>query len=283
MIQIGCNPKKKIRISEFAHDGVSAFRFEVKTAGADTFQLPLEAGGTYDFNVDWGDGSESDITIWDHADTNHSYVGAGTYDVKITGTITGWRFNASADAPKLTEISRWGPLKFISTDTSAFKGCTGLTIISAPDVPDISALTTFGAWFQACSVLTEITNLTSWVTGSVTIWASFLQQCPQFNQSLLGLDISSGTDLRFMLFQSLAFDQDIGYLNISSVTMMGNFLTSVTMSTINYSNTLIGFQAQPHQDNVIFDGGASKRNAAGTVAYDLLVADGWTITDGGAE
>ncbi|MCP3681209.1 MAG: hypothetical protein GY861_00830, partial [bacterium] len=111
--------------SQYAGAGssVSTFQFEVKTAGPDDFQLPLEATGTYNFHVDWGDSSSSDITVYNHADTNHSYSGAGTYIVKITGTITGWKFANGGDKLLIYDISSWGPLR-LGNSGFAFWGCS---------------------------------------------------------------------------------------------------------------------------------------------------------------
>ena len=57
------------------------------TSGATQITLPLEAGGTYDFGINWGDGSSSKITAYDQAEVTHTYPIAGTYTVKIDGVI----------------------------------------------------------------------------------------------------------------------------------------------------------------------------------------------------
>ena len=78
-------------------------------------------------------------------------------------------------------------------------------------------------------------------------------------------------------------NQNLGGLDISSVTDAGNFLLSVTMSTANWSNTLIGWEAQGTSGAATFHGGFSQRNAAGTTAKDAMNGRGYTIIDGGAE
>ncbi len=53
------------------------------------FELPIESGFEYNFEVDWGDGSE--ITSFDDPDKAHTYTTAGTYEITITGTIQSFR------------------------------------------------------------------------------------------------------------------------------------------------------------------------------------------------
>lgn len=257
---------------------IPAFRFEVKTTGADTFQLPLEAGGTYDFNVDWGDGSSSDITVYNHADTNHSYSGAGTYNVVITGTITGWRFANSGDKLLIYDISEWGPLKFIGT-AQYFYGCANLTV-SATDALDITGVANMGNTFRDCTSITTIPSINNWDWSDATSIYSLFSGATSFNQKLT-INTSSVTTASLVFSGAVSYDQDLGGMSIASITGMVSFLSGVTMSTENYSNTLIGFESQPHQDNVVFHGGNSTYNAAGATARAALIADGWTITDGG--
>jgi hypothetical protein len=60
---------------------------------ATQIKLPLVATGTYNFVVDWGDGTSPEtITAWNQAETTHTYATAATYIIRITGTITGGHF-----------------------------------------------------------------------------------------------------------------------------------------------------------------------------------------------
>ena len=47
---------------------------------SDTYsiQLPLVSTGTYDFTVDWGDGTTDYITTYDQIETQHTYQVRGT-------------------------------------------------------------------------------------------------------------------------------------------------------------------------------------------------------------
>jgi hypothetical protein len=49
----------------------------------------------------------------------------------------------------------------------------------------------------------------------------------------------------------------------------------------NYDLLLIGWGAQAVQSGVPFHGGSAQYTSAGEVGRDALLAEGWTITDGG--
>lgn len=164
------------------------FRFEVVTAGADTFQLPIYNGGTYDFHVDWGDSSSSDITAFDDAAANHSYAGAGTYNVVITGTIIGWCFANAGDKTLIHDISEWGVLD-VGNAQSYFYGCSNLSI-SATDPLNCPNITTFryafyGAYlssvaanlFDNCPLVTSFQNCFGY-NSLTTIPANLFDSCP---------------------------------------------------------------------------------------------------------
>ena len=93
-------------------------KWDTTQAGSanDTVVLPLVSDGDYDFTVDWGDGSRDNITAYNQSEVTHQYSSTGIYDIKIHGDITGWQFNNGGDDDKITEISKWGPLKFVSND-----------------------------------------------------------------------------------------------------------------------------------------------------------------------
>ena len=76
-------------------------------------KFPLESTGTYNFIVDWGDGTTDTITSYNQAEVTHTYYNTpGTYTVVVNGTLKGWRFNYGGDRLKIIEISQWGNINF---------------------------------------------------------------------------------------------------------------------------------------------------------------------------
>ena len=83
-----------------------------------------------------------------------------------------------------------------------------------------------------------------------------------------------------MFRDATSFNKNIGNWDIQSLTNATNMFTGVTLSTSNYDALLIGWQANTHNNNVQFNGGFSKYCLSEN-ERNLLIADGWTITDGG--
>lgn len=137
------------------------------TAPLETITLPLVTGFNYDFLVSWGDGSFSEITAFDDPDITHTYVTAGTYDVKITGVCETWSFNNLGDKDKIFDILNWGNVGFTSCE-AMFHGCSNLTNISATTNPAAFALvTTFEEMFHDCANLINV-DTTGWVSSVAT-------------------------------------------------------------------------------------------------------------------
>ncbi|MHA1646982.1 MAG: hypothetical protein ACTSVU_05575 [Promethearchaeota archaeon] len=49
------------------------------SSNADQIKLPLSYLGTYDFNVNWGDGNNDMITEYDQAEVTHTYSNQGLF------------------------------------------------------------------------------------------------------------------------------------------------------------------------------------------------------------
>ena len=159
-------------------------------------------GKTYNYDVDWGDGStESGVTNYSKT---HAYASAGTYQVKISGDFAGFRMDNIAGAWKsyLTKVIQWGNIEF-KTFFGAFGSCNGLTSIPA-ESPDISGLTG-GSFkmFYGCSALTSL-DLSSWTntdnfsgSGHSTFYG--LTKCESLN--LTGFDTSNLTDTQDFMAQ----------------------------------------------------------------------------------
>ncbi len=207
-------------------DAVLTFRFEVKTAGADTFQLPIYDGGTYNFHVVWGDGNESDITAWNDAAANHSYAGAGTWNVEITGTLIGWRFNNTGDKTLIYDISEWGVLR-LGNLNGYFYGCSNLTV-SATDILNLTGTTDLSYAFNACSSLTTVPSMNSWDVSSVTSMSYMFRNATAFNQNIGAWDTGSVTHMLSMFRYATAFNQNIGAWDTGAVTSMSYMFKGAT-------------------------------------------------------
>ncbi|MDJ0761877.1 MAG: BspA family leucine-rich repeat surface protein [Myxococcota bacterium] len=208
--------------------------------------LPLVPNGTYDLTVDWGDGTQDTITAWDDPAKTHTYASPGTYDVAISGTITGWRFAGMGDCRKLLEIRNWGPFGFGNTNAQ-FTGCVNLKVTAA-DSPDLTATVNLFQAFCGCESLTTVPSMNTWDTSSVTDMDDMFRAASAFNQDISAWDTSSVTDMSGMFEGASAFNQDISAWDTSSVTdMSGMFerasafsqdISAWDTSSVKYMNSM---------------------------------------------
>lgn len=199
------------------------FVFTVTTSSPnETFTLPLQSNGSYDFNVDWGDSSNDDITAWDDAAKTHTYVSADTYtvtiDVGVSGEITGWAFQDSGDVDLIQDISAWGDLN-LGNNGGYFFGCSNLTI-SAVDTLDLTGTTDLSEAFRDCSSLTTNAAMNSWDVSAVTSMHYMFFRCSNFNQDIGNWNTAAVTSMHYMFRGCANFDQDIDGWDVSAVTNM---------------------------------------------------------------
>jgi surface protein len=217
------------------------------TSGVGKFQLPLVSSLPLNAVVDWGDGTTDTITTFNQAETLHTYSSGGTYNIKITGNLSGWSFNAGGDRLKMNNINSWGALNI--SVSAGFRGCSNMTC-SATDVPTISTTSLFN-YFNSCSnfngaignwdvsSVTTMSNMFNfatafnqdignWDVSSVTNMSNMFASCPVFNQDIGSWDVSSVSNMSLMFSNATAFNQDIGGWDVSSVTTMVQLFNNAT-------------------------------------------------------
>ena len=184
------------------------------SSGANQFYFPIyngmdKMGYTVDFEIDWGDGTTSQVNSSNYATAClHDYSstgGAGIYTVSARGSVAGFNFHPlsnvanKADGKKLVEILQWGDLKLTGGannsspfPTSAgvgqvFRDCTNLTTVSASDTPWFiynidGSLNGFGAraLFDGCSSLTTINNIANWDVSSLKTMEIMFDGCTKW-------------------------------------------------------------------------------------------------------
>ena len=205
------------------------------TSDGESIILPLSnsTGSSYNFTVDWGDGSGiKTVTAYDDADATHAYASAGTYTVTIDGTIKGWSFmSQTAQRNKIKTISNWGGLTL--NEGRCFESCQELEITAnnAPTLDDVAGSTpTMYRVFYDCSKIVNIG--TGWDVSSVQDFSYALSACNLMNATdTVNWDMSSATNLNNMFYYSYVFNQDISGWNTSNVTnMAGMFRNNISFN-----------------------------------------------------
>ncbi len=135
---------------------------------------------------------------------------------------------------------------------------------------------TSGMFFNATSFNQLLNN---WNVSNVNSMNSMFNGAFLFNQPIDLWTTTNVSDMRSMFSNATAFDQNLGVWDISNVTLMANMLDDSGLSETNYNNTLIGWEAQTVNDNVIL-GAANLLYCDGRFAReDLIINSNWTIND----
>lgn len=228
---------------------VSASPFKATVNNSSSgFTLPLANGPTYNFIVDWGDGSATDhITTWNQAQTTHNYPTNGSYQMSITGTMPQWFFNGGGSKDKLISIDSWGPMLWTSFD-SAFLYCSNLTSIASdgnfasvnsfaysfwgcsslhtfPSVSLPACTSCYGAWAN-CSTLTSIGAVAA--PNSTSYWAAFYG-CSSLT-TIGAVDMSSATDIA-LVFSGPNLTS-LGALGIRESFSAGSSMNAAALNTL---------------------------------------------------
>ena len=244
------------------------FCFTVQTtSNNEDFMIDTRNYGTYNANVDWGDGQQSTITSWNDPDLTHTYVNPGTHKILVSGSFPAVDVaNKATYRLKWRSIENWGDAGFRSL-RSSFWGCSNL-INNARDVVkglidepypqsmfractslmavDFAGVTwsnnlTLQYSFDGCSDLERIDNFPL-NTGDVATFTSLFRNAPLLNPSWAsGFDFTNATHL-WGTFQNCGI-QDIDFSGIS-------FPDLVTFQDCFRSSN----QANPNFNGAVFSG-----------------------------
>ncbi len=189
-------------------------------------RLPLDPNGTYNFSVDWGDGTSDTITTWNQAQVTHTYTTPqnAPFTVTISGPLTGWRFGDTGDRLKILTVEQWGDVNF-GNNGGYFHGATNLTS-DATDAPDLTGTTDLTNAFQNASKLNG--GLAAWDTSDVTDMDWVFYGASAFNQDIGSWDTSKVITMGGMFAGAAAFNQDIGAWNTSNVTAMNDMFNGAS-------------------------------------------------------
>ena len=217
------------------------------TTDNESITIPTFTGETYDYTVDWGDGSA--VESGQTGNATHTYATAGKYDVSITGTFPRIYFNYTGDRIKILEVKQWGNQAWTSME-KAFEGCRNLNITAA-DVPDLTTVSSMKSMFNDTNLsiannindwdVSNVTNMYSmfantsinadigaWDTSNVTYMGNMFSDATAFNQDISSWDTSKVTSMWSMFNDATAFNQDLSSWDTSKVTNMGSMFNDAT-------------------------------------------------------
>ena len=285
----------------------------VGSSASNQIKLPLSSAGTYNFVVDWGDGSQDTITNYLQPEVLHTYAVAGIYSLEIIGVTDDWSFGfgVSNDVQKILNISNWGSFRFGINDNFTFYNCSNLTLSTVIGTLDLSLTNFLDSAFEGCTSLTTINGVNSWDTSAVQSMAGMFSSCTNFNsnisnwntinvvamdtmfqnasafnQNIGSWNVSNVNNMGAMFLNATAFNQNIGIWDISNVSGFTNFMTGKTdldYSSANLDAIYNTWSTLTVQPNLTVDFGTIKYTASGQAGKNILTGApyNWIITDGG--
>ncbi|MFK7937292.1 MAG: BspA family leucine-rich repeat surface protein [Saprospiraceae bacterium] len=282
------------------------------TTASEEITIFINDNYSYDFTIDWGDGSAVENST---GEISHTYVTPGIHTVQISGLFPS--FQASGEewypeipnAAKLVSVEQWGSIEWLSM-ASAFLNAENL-VINAFDLPllekvadmsymfyraksmvghptmndwDVSNVNRMVGTFRGA--INFDTDLSKWETGSVRSMNTMFWNAAKFNQDLSTWDVARVTDMRSMFEYAFSFDQDLSGWDFSSLAYRQalNFAFSFTaLSLDNYDDLLIALAGFAPSLPINMQMGAQGLNYCNgeTARDDMINNQGWIITDAG--
>lgn len=204
-----------------------AFNMEVNSNQT----LQLDPSGTYDFTIDWGDGSSDVITSYNQPEATHTYASTGVnYDLSATGTIDNTRFIEFGSPSILNNISQWGNFKIDTTNTfTNTKFSQGFTFPeTAPNITTQNLTETFYGATGPSSSNRLTLNLNDWDVSNATSMSGMFQNFNYFDLYIGDWDVSNVTNFSNMFYTAYnsSIADDITGWDTSSATNMSNMFRS---------------------------------------------------------
>ena len=189
-----------------------------------TITLPLVEDYNYNFTVDWGDGSSSEITAHDDLDKTHTYEDSGDYNLVIEGLLEAWSFNDVGDKNKILSVESFGDLGYKNL-SGAFYGCANLSTFKGGFTSSVTNM--FDMFFNAKKVNPDVRG---WDVSSVTNMSGMFAGTSEANPDVRGWDVSSVTDMSYMFAGARSADPDVRGWDVSSVTNMIGMFNGTTIA-----------------------------------------------------
>ena len=177
--------------------------------------IPTFPGETYNYSVDWGDGTTDTNII---GNITHTYTIPGTFQVEISGVFPRVYFHNEGDKEKILSVDQWGIINWSSME-NAFSGCANLDV-NTMDTPMLSNVSDIRYMFYGCTSLVGTNSFNNWDTSNVTRMDSLFAACSLFNQPIGNWNLENVTTIAGLFNGATSFNQDIGNWNVSNVEDM---------------------------------------------------------------
>lgn len=188
----------------------------ITTWSGTTVTIPIKSGQTYNYTVDWDDGTAPTTHT---ASATHTYTdGLANHTIQISGTFPAIQCYtlSTTEQEQLLSIDQWGTGQWNSMEY-AFAGCSNMTY-AANDVPNLSNATHLTGMFQSCSSFNG--DVSNWDVSNINHFTYLFRGATIFNQDISGWNMSNATHTNSMFERAIAFDQDVKDWDVSNVIRM---------------------------------------------------------------
>lgn len=212
------------------------------TANDKNITIPTNPNYTYNYTVDWGDGTiENNVT----GNKTHIYNIDDNHTISISGEFPSLKMIQSeylwsesneemSNAFQLKKLTAWGDILWKDME-NMFAETSSLNI-EATDTPILSAASSMKCMFYFASNI-HIDNISDWNISTITDMSYLFSSTFTFDANVSNWDVSNVKIMRNM-FESTNFNQDISNWNVSNVTdihAMFNYATKFNKDLSNWN------------------------------------------------
>ena len=236
-----------------------------------TIRIYLVNGDIYNFNVDWWDWINENISWSNLSNITHTYASIWTYLVSISWTLPALDMGRNDEIWKLLSIEEWWNI--VWQDMSYAFAWSWNMNINAPDSPNLSQVTSMiyafadtdlsisnNIWNWDVSNVTNMDsvfawtqwfnwNIWSWNTWNVTFMGYMFYDAVVFNKPIWWWDVSSVTNMHAMFHWATVFNQPIWWWDTSAVTSIGSMFFHATA----FNQDLTGWDVSNVTNSFFFD------------------------------
>jgi surface protein len=233
----------------------------VTTSTNQSISIPAYSVGTFDGEIDWGDGTVLPFTAYNDPNLTHIFADIGDHQISITGTFTRWYYTTGSYT-YLKSVDNFGATGFTSL-AQAFRASSRLESITAGD-SDLSAVTSMDDMCNSCTSLTTV-DFSNADLNNVTIFNDAFTATTNLNEVILdgatfgnhgsnsGMFTNAGSHTISMLgttFTGSAYKSftsnnrvitscDCTNMVIAGTTLADMFTSAVLCTSVDFSNVQI--------------------------------------------
>ncbi len=221
---VGCAWQPNARIRTSATDAALVIEFLVRNSDP-TIRLPLPKGFTYDFVVDWNDGTESYIDSHDDPDTLHRYERVKSYRVSITGQVGSWSFwKVPHSKDRIVAVEDLGDVGWHSL-AGAFYDCN---LLESTAGGDTSAVTDMSYMYHRSPLVVPDTS--AFDTSSVTTMRAMFDRAASADPDVRVWDTSKVRDMSGMFAKTSEARPQTDRWDTSKVVLMSDMFRAALVA-----------------------------------------------------